>query len=111
MGVETWLARFKPWQVVTAAVALIGATLGGALVLNPPGGYDDAGRDCRSLVEGRLKAPGSADFGTQSVTEAGDAAYISGSVDSENGFGATVRSDYRCQVDGDVVTLIALSQR
>jgi hypothetical protein len=47
------------------------------------------------FVEDRLEAPSTADFTMPKVTEEPDgSSMVVGSVDSENGFGAKVRSDY-----------------
>lgn len=57
---------------------------------------------CTSMVLAKLKAPSSAQFpGGESVREwepDGKSYEITGSVDSQNGFGAMVRSDFRCIV-------------
>lgn len=53
---------------------------------------------CEQFIEDRLKAPSTADFHHDSATAAGDVWTVSGAVDSENGFGAMIRSDYVCQV-------------
>jgi hypothetical protein len=55
---------------------------------------------CEDFVTDRLKAPSTADFpGADSVVPAGpDMWTVSASVDSENGFGAMIRTDYLCTV-------------
>lgn len=59
---------------------------------------------CESAVTQRLRSPGSADypFGhVSSVTRSGDNRYqMLSYVDSQNGFGATVRTRFRCVVEG-----------
>jgi hypothetical protein len=59
---------------------------------------------CKQFVEERLKSPGSAKwrdpYGNQ-VTYTGDGngpITVNASVDSQNGFGALLRSDYTCTV-------------
>lgn len=51
---------------------------------------------CEQFVEKRLKSPGSAEYSDQ--TESNDRLEwtASGTVDSQNAFGALIRNDYRC---------------
>lgn len=57
---------------------------------------------CEGFVEDRLKSPGTADFQIPVTTSAGVTTWeVSGSVDAQNSFGATVRLDYICTVHGD----------
>lgn len=68
---------------------------------------------CEQFVTERLKAPATADFpGADSVVVTGDNQYeVTASVDSENGFGAQIRTDYVCVVHdngGDRWTLVSL---
>jgi hypothetical protein len=60
---------------------------------------------CTQFVEQRLKAPGTAKFrnfyqddGEVTVTQAGDVFTVVSSVDSENGFGASLRTEFTCTV-------------
>lgn len=53
---------------------------------------------CEQFIEDRLKAPSTADFNHDSASNVGDVWVVVGSVDSENGFGAMIRSDYVCKV-------------
>lgn len=55
---------------------------------------------CEDFVTDRLKAPSTADFpGADSVeTIKLDTYKVTASVDSENGFGAKIRTDYVCTV-------------
>lgn len=61
----------------------------------------DAERMCRNDVSGKLKAPGTASFGDVRSRISGD--YdddqwtVTGWVDAQNSFGATVRSEWICQ--------------
>lgn len=61
--------------------------------------------NCRDVVKDRLRAPGTAKFSGESVSASGVHDYtVTGSVDSENGFGALLRSTYVCSAtssDGD----------
>lgn len=61
---------------------------------------------CTQFVKDRLKAPGTASFrnyfeedGEVQVTGTGEGPYtVRSSVDSENGFGANIRTDFVCKV-------------
>lgn len=60
---------------------------------------DTARAYCRTLVEEQLKAPSTADYPfAGSAQRSGDDWTVSGSVDSQNSFGAKVRSSYTCQL-------------
>jgi hypothetical protein len=73
---------------------------------------DGAGEDCQKLIEDNLKAPATAQFTGQKIRETGEYKYVvTGHVDSENGFGALVRSDYRCTIANGTVRLTKLEQR
>lgn len=62
---------------------------------------------CEQVVGERLKAPSTAEFNTTMAKDNGDGTWeVRGQVDSENEFGAMVRSTYGCTVffeDGDAV--------
>lgn len=109
--------RFADWvgdhrnQVAWLILALIVA--GGCASLIG-GGSDgsNSGSDvgavlaCEDFVERELRAPSTADFPSTSdaeVNRTGDRWRVSSHVDSENGFGAMIRSDWTCTVelDGD----------
>lgn len=62
----------------------------------------DAERMCREDVARKLKAPGTARFGDVAAapvgdTFGGDEWTVTGWVDAENSFGATIRSEWTCQ--------------
>lgn len=52
---------------------------------------------CHQAVEDQLKAPGTADFGGERVSNMGDEYTVSGHVDAENGFGALLRLEWVCE--------------
>lgn len=54
---------------------------------------------CERFVKDRLKAPATADFTGATATQIPDtkAFRVLGAVDSENGFGAKIRTGYTCQ--------------
>lgn len=101
----------KP-AAVSGKSALVGCLLllvlvaGGCAALVAYGSDSDASREtdakiwCHQYVKDRLKSPGSADFSGDYVAEgADDGAYtVSGSVDSQNSFGASVRNTFQCTV-------------
>lgn len=105
------------WALVAAAVIGVFALAsladdGGDSGSEPTG--DKAVVMCEEFVSDRLKSPGSAEFGRASATSAGAGTWrVRGAVDSENGFGAMMRTDYVCVVsaDGDTWTLEDLQHR
>lgn len=69
---------------------------------------------CEQLVEDQLKSPRSADFTAESVNHVGDQWTVTGAVDSDNSFGASIRNTFTCVLrhngDGwDLVSLTGLS--
>lgn len=65
------------------------------------GGAGGAYRACERAVESQLKSPSSADFSGatgSTITNSGDTYNVSGTVDSQNGFGAMVRSAFSCEL-------------
>jgi hypothetical protein len=65
------------------------------------GGEGGAYRACERAVESQLKSPSTADFSGatgSTITSSGDTYKVSGTVDSENGFGAMVRSGFSCEL-------------
>ena len=83
---------------------LVGGCTAYAATSDSSSGADDAGSSagargvCEQFVEDRLRAPATADFSGATATGAGDTWTVRGQVDSENGFGAQLRSAYTCQV-------------
>lgn len=102
-----WWSRLKAWQqlvvvsvgglVALAAIAVVMEVLWS---VNPGGGPSERGaRDvCEQFVERRLKAPATAEFSESTVMQGGGEWVVEGDVDSENGFGALIRSEYSCTV-------------
>lgn len=58
---------------------------------------------CRDAVKGKLKAPATAKFSGETTTGSGQSGTysVAGSVDSENSFGALIRSSFSCEVTFD----------
>ena len=67
-----------------------------------PGGAD-AQRACEEVVRDRLVSPASAKFSGVEVSGSGDTFTITGNVDSDNAFGASIRNTFRCtaELNGD----------
>lgn len=59
---------------------------------------------CEDAVRSKLKAPSTAIFARGESTSYS----ASGTVDSQNSFGAMLRSSYRCSFSGDVVTAVSV---
>lgn len=53
---------------------------------------------CEKFVKDRLKSPSSAEFDSEPGTRSGKAWVVEGVVDSENSFGAMIRSDFTCKI-------------
>lgn len=87
--------------VITVAVALVFGA--GVWVLSQPreATSRDATSACEGMVEDRLKAPATADFDTRTAVEGDSGWVVTGVVDSQNGFGAQIRSAYRCTITHD----------
>lgn len=79
---------------------------------NNSGYWYGAKTACHDAVRVRLKAPASAVFG--SIDEYGNSGNnevreIRGSVDSQNSFGATLRSQYVCSISGQSVNSVQIN--
>lgn len=71
-----------------------------------PGAYepsaDDAAKACSDKVRTMLKSPGGAHFMSESARPLGDDQWlVTGNVDSQNSFGAQLRSAYGCTATYD----------
>ena len=58
----------------------------------------DAMAAAEKYVKGKLKSPSTAKFSGESATLSGSTWTVTGTVDAQNGFGATVRSTFRVTV-------------
>lgn len=67
----------------------------------PSVGSGDAVIACQSLVKDELKSPGSAKFSGATATGSGSSWTSQGEVDSQNGFGAMIRTSYSCVLSYD----------
>lgn len=65
---------------------------------------------CEQFIEKRLKAPATAEYPKPETSKDGATYTVRGGVDSENGFGAKIRTAYTCIVrdNGDTWTLVDL---
>lgn len=90
-----------PAVKVTAGMALFFGFLVGCQALGEDGpdeGSAPGARDaCEQFVDKRLKSPGSADYNLV-ATQDGTLWTVTGTVDSENSFGASLRSTVRCSL-------------
>lgn len=93
-------------RALLAAVAMASVATGCSATDDAPDKYD-AQVMCEQFVEDRLKSPGSADFNDTTATGGGNTWHVTGTVDSQNGFGALVRSEFMCNmsVSGETWTL------
>lgn len=99
--------KYALFVVLGVVVALI---IGGIVASSIGGTYDpnnaaEAISQCEARIERELKSPATADFNS---TASGSGTWtVTGTVDAENGFGATVRAKYQCTVvvnDDDTLT-------
>lgn len=87
-------------KLVIATLVGIGILATGCGSNEDDGGGEYGARDvCEQFVEDRLKAPSTADFSNTDASKTSDGSWtVAGDVDSENGFGAKLRTGYVCKV-------------
>lgn len=97
-------ARSKGVTWLVLGVAVVAACCIGGVVKGCGGGGSpqdekvSAISGCEELVKDRLKAPSTAEFSNEAA-DGGDGSYVvDGDVDSENSFGAMLRSHFTCTV-------------
>lgn len=96
-GAPQWVWTLGAFLVLALCVG--GAYLAGRDTSTPEDLPRDAKRVCQEdFVPKRLKAPKTAEFSGVTVTESGGVYTVTGSVDSQNGFGALIRSSFTCKV-------------
>ena len=109
------LDRDTRWQIGAAAVLGM-VCLGGLWLADvleepyvPSGG--DAGLACQTFVKDHLKAPATADFSNVRHSGSSPTWTVTGAVDAENSFRATLRMDWTCKVrlDGGTFVLESLT--
>lgn len=87
-------------------VALLALVIIGGLInaLSRPTG-PDPDQLCEQHMTSLLKAPSTADFGGYTTrTAPSGGLMVTGHVDSQNGFGARIRTTFTCQIDNGQVT-------
>jgi hypothetical protein len=97
--------------LVVIVLVIVGMVAGGDEDKDGRGGGDASDLEygafdvCQQFVKQELKAPGTAKFrnffeddGEVTVTHTGDEYTVVSSVDAENSFGASLRSNFRCVV-------------
>jgi hypothetical protein len=89
-----WDRNWKFLIAVGLAVAAAAVGLGLALGSTPE---DEAREACRTYVRDRLVAPATAQFSEERVIGS-NPTMVAGKVDSENRFGAMLRTTYTCRV-------------
>ncbi len=90
-------------QILLIIIALfaIGMCSSGPKKIEASGGYEvHAVVYCKELVENSLKSPSTADFPwtIQARVGAGQTYTVNSYVDAQNGFGATIRTNFFCQL-------------
>lgn len=87
--------------VAVGLISWAGSTL---LPASPSREYREAVAQCEALVSDELRSPSSAVFESD-VSSSGSTWRVTGAVDSQNGFGAIVRTEFECSVtiEGDDV--------
>lgn len=91
------LAKTYRWPLgIAAFLILIG--IGSAFNRGPAMDGDSAAEACKEHVLDRLKAPATAEFSNLATSNAGIRWTVTGSVDSENAFGAKLRMGWSCTV-------------
>lgn len=82
---------------IGAVVAVLFAACASWFQRQPTNPEPDITVACKALVRERLKAPASADFSHVTMSGSGPEYTVRGFVDSENGFGARLRSSFTCE--------------
>jgi hypothetical protein len=110
--------RWGSWLVygVIAAVVLIVALCVSHVNKPTPPSYEEVHNDAKRACEEQfippyLKAPASAKFSGDTVVSDGTTYKVAGSVDSQNSFGALIRSSFTCTMhsSGDTWVLDSAS--
>ena len=103
----------QPWTLylIGALILLcLASVLIKAIKPDPVDGYD-AQVACKDFVRDHLKAPASAAFSRVDHSGSGSTFTVTGAVDAQNSFGATLRMNWTCTVtlNGDTWTLKSLT--
>ncbi len=108
------LTRIVAWAVAAAIVGGIIWVIAWSMHKDSANGdstYQQARaiQACRDGVRDKLKSPRSARFSSESANGQGLAWEVTGLVDSDNSFGASVRSGFSCQVSDGVVQSVSVA--
>lgn len=96
------VSKVKLWQWVVGGLIVVG--IFGAISGMGGDEPDEFGAQvaCEDRVKKLLKAPASADFsGTEAVSIGTNTWEVTGVVDSDNSFGASIRGTFTCQAESD----------
>ncbi|MFF5791087.1 hypothetical protein ACFY5D_03465 [Paeniglutamicibacter sp. NPDC012692] len=100
-------ASMKPSQIILFVVLIVvivglfvscAANIFGGSGKKEAVGEGEAIYACELMVKDQLKAPASAKFSQQSASGAGTSWASRGTVDSQNSFGAMIRTTYSCKM-------------
>jgi len=111
-------SKKTPWGKILPAA--IGIAIAIALGVSHSGGSKagtqyatngDARHACETFVKSNLKSPSAARFSDEDVSNVGITYTVTGAVDSQNSFGASIRNTFTCtQTQGDTDwTLVSLT--
>lgn len=99
------MPRPRVWPKVIGAVIAVPVLLFGFelinVIINGPNLKAEAESQCQDAISSILKSPSSASFSDTSASKYGDGYMVRGSVDAQNGFGASIRSTFTCEFDKD----------
>lgn len=84
------------FTLLAAASGFVVIGVSAILVITIPSPEERAVDECQQEVLAQLKAPATAEFGDAEAEETEDGYLVTGQVDAQNGFGALIRSDFRC---------------
>lgn len=96
-------AKVNRWFVSGTVVVVVLLAFAGCIATNAKEG-DSTDRDmreaisqCEARIDRLIKAPATASYSSSASTSSGDWT-VTGTVDSENSFGASIRSNFQCTV-------------
>lgn len=85
------------WGAGAIVITIAALSVAGCSSNSPDRGSEESIAQCETRIERLLKAPATADFNSTASTN-GTEWTVKGDVDSQNSFGANVRSTYQCTV-------------
>ncbi|GIG71128.1 hypothetical protein [Phytomonospora endophytica] len=112
-AVQRWRSPRWVAALLAAAAGFIAIAVSLLFAVLVPTPEERAIEECRQSVLEQLKAPATAQFGDAKATEGDDGYSVSGYVDAQNGFGALIRTDYRCEPiklrNGEVTVFVSFT--